>query len=225
MTQRLILWTILGCFCLTASAQDLSTYGRQTKRPTNPRRTRPVEPKKVEEKKQIESILFNLGTHTEFYDNIQINTSGGTRKFDMKAPTIGAGLSMPIKYGWRFLPEFNWVLPRFIDDSKIIKNLFMFRADFGYDPLDWLRLRIGTSIMWANQHGRGGKAEINNGNSTSTFYYPEENRSSLNNTFDLGLETKFDEWAVRLQTYTYAIFKEERRQVSYTLFISYYWDQ
>lgn len=220
MIQRLILWTILGCFCATAFAQDLSKP--KAKRTARPTRTTPV---KKAKKKQIESIIFNLGTHTEFYDNIQNDTSGGTRKFDMKAPTIGAGLIMPIGSDWRFVPELNWVLPRSAGDSQIIKNLFMFRADFGYDPLDWLRLRVGTSIMWANQQGRGGKEEINNGTSTSTFYYPEENRSSLNNTFDLGIETMYEDFAVRLQTYTYALFKEERRQVSYTLLFSYYWDQ
>lgn len=213
------MWTILGCFCATAFAQDLST--RRTARKAN----RPAKTAPVAAKKSIESILFSLGTHTEFYDNIQNDTSGGTRKFDSKAPTLGAGLVMPIRYGWRFLPELNWVLPRAAGDSHIIKNLFMLRADFGYDPLDWLRLRAGTSLMWANQQGRGGKAEINNGNSTSTFYYPEENRSSLNNTFDLGIEAMYEDFAVRLQTYTYALFKEERRQLSYTLLFSYYWDQ
>lgn len=222
MTQTLILWTILGCFCATAFAQDLST--RKAVKPVRKANTAPVKKNKPKEKK-FESILFNLGTHTEFYNNVQNNTSGGKRKFDMSAFTIGSGLSMPLKNNWRFLPELNWVLPRKAGDSQIMKNLFMFRADFGYDPLDWLRLRVGTSIMWANQHGSGGKAEINNGNSTSTFYYPEENRSSLNNTFDLGVEAMYEDWAIRLQTYTYALFKEERRQLSYTLFISYYWDQ
>ena len=222
MTQRLIWWTILGCFCATAFAQDLSTRPTR-KTTTRPNRAAPAKPK--EEKKSIESILFNLGTHTEFYDNIQNDSSGGTRKFDISAPTLGVGLAMPIRYGWRFLPEFNWVLPRSAGDSQIIKNLFMLRADFGYDPLDWLRLRVGTSLMWANQQGRGGKAELNNGNSTSTFYYPDENRSSLNNTFDVGIEAMYEKFAVRLQTYTYALFKEERRQLSYTLLFSYYWDQ
>ena len=99
----------------------------------------------------------------------------------------------------------------------------MLRGDLGFDPLDWLRLRIGTSLMWQNQQGRAGKVQMNNGDSTSTFYYPDENRSSLNNTFDVGAETIFDQFAIRLQTYTYSLFKKEQRQFSYTLFFSYYW--
>ena len=167
---------------------------------------------------------MNLGTHTEFYNNVQTSTSGDTRKIDFTAPTLGVGVSIPLTDKWRFLPEFNWVLPR-KDTEKVIKNLFMYRADFGYDVWEWLRLRAGTSIMHANQHGQGGKVNLNNGNDTSTFYYPDENRSSLNNTLDFGVEGRMDAWSVRLQTYIYSVFIEERRQVSYTLFVSYYWDR
>ncbi len=172
----------------------------------------------------FESISFNLGSHTEFYNAVQIDQNGNKRKFQFR-PTLGAGVALPLDYGFRFLPEFNWVLP-FTENttSKIIKNLFMFRADFGYDPLDWLRLRVGTSLMLLNQHGQGGSATIDNGNSTSTFYYPDENRSSLNNTFDLGTQFMYRDWSLRLQTYTYSLFKKERRQLSYTLFITYDWD-
>lgn len=172
---------------------------------------------------KINALSLNAGFHTEFYNNVQIDDSGGTRKIDY-APTLGIGGHIPLDYGWSFLPEFNWVLPRSAGSSQIIKNLAMFRADFGYAPLDWLRLRVGTSIMFLNLHGRGGSTTINNGNDSSTFYYPDENHSSLNNTFDLGLETLYEDWSLRLQTYTYSLFKEESRQVSYTLFVSYYWD-
>ncbi|MCM2349794.1 MAG: hypothetical protein NDI69_07220 [Bacteriovoracaceae bacterium] len=171
-----------------------------------------------------ETILFNLGTHTEFYNKIQDDSSGGTRKFDF-APTLGAGIKLPLIDHWHFLPEFNWVLPQNAGSDRIIKNTFMLRADFGYDLMDWFRLRAGTSLIWLNQHGRGGSAEINNGNSTSTFYYPDENRSSLNNTLDFGAEVLMQDWALRLQTYVYSVFLAEKRQTSYTLFISYYWDR
>lgn len=198
-------------------AQDLSSGAK--KPVTTPKTT-------IESPKRIESIYFNLGTHTEFYNSVQTDASGGVRKFDAKTPTVGAGLSIPLGiYDLRFLPEVNWVLPKTSGDSKIIKNLFMFRGDLAYDPWEWLRLRLGTSLMWLNQHGRGGKTEMDNGNGTSPFYYPNENRSSLNNTLDLGAELRHNAWALRLQSYIYSVFVEERRQVSYTLFVSYYWDQ
>ena len=171
-----------------------------------------------------ESIFFNGGFHTEFFDAVQTDSSGSMRKIQFR-PTLGVGLAFPLSQSWRFLPEINWVLPQLIDESNIIKNVVMLRADFGYNLLDWLRLRVGTSVMWLNQHGRGGKAKMKNGNETTDFYYPNENRSSLNNTLDFGAEVLNGDWAFRLQTYTYALFKEERRQVSYTLFVTYYWKE
>ena len=172
---------------------------------------------------QIDTIFINLGSHTEFFDKVQSDSSGGTRKFDF-APTLGAGLKLNMTEQWLFLPEFNWVLPQKAGSDRIIKNTFMFRADFGYSVLEWMRLRAGTSLLWQNQHGRGGSTNISNGNETSKFYYPDENRSSLNNTLDFGAEALWDEWAVRLQTYIYSVFMKEKRQVSYTLFFTYYWD-
>lgn len=203
----------------TAFGQDLSTKPK----PDSEKPDITLDENNNVVKKYIESIYFNLGLHTEFYDGVQTTAAGDTRKFDDK-PVLGAGLQVPF-YSLKFLPEFNWVLPQKAGNSKIMKNLFMIRSDLAYDPLKWLRLRLGTSLMWANQHGEGGSAKVDNGNGTSTFYYPDENRSSINNTFDVGLETKFNDFAIRLQTYTYAIFRNDRRQVSYTLFISYYWDQ
>ena len=172
----------------------------------------------------VQDINFNLGLHTEFYNAVQNDDSGGLRKLDF-APTIGIGLVIPSFYSWNMLPEFNWVLPKTYEDSHIMVNTFMYRFDMGYDALDWLRLRVGTSIMHMNQQGKGGSTKANNGNGTSTFYYPSENRSSPNNTLDFGLETLIDKYAVRLQTYTYSVFKKEQRQISYTLFFTYYWEK
>ncbi len=154
--------------------------------------------------KTIEAISFNVGPHTENFNAVQSDASGGKRKFDF-APTIGAGLLIPWRpwdLGLLFLPELNWVLPQFSGESRIVKNIFMLRSDLGYDVLPWLRLRAGTSLMWLNQHGRGGSTELENGNTTSTFYYPEENRSSLNNTVDLGAEALYEDFSFRFQTYT-----------------------
>lgn len=194
MIKFLSCWILLGCFCAPVFGQDLT------------------------------KIVFNLGAHTEFYDKVQSDSSGGTRKFDT-APTIGGGIVLPLNSNWNFLPEINWVLPQEAGSSEIIKNIFMLRADFGYNLLDWLRMRMGTSLIWLNQHGKGGSVQMNNGNDTSTFYYPDENRSSLNNTLDFGAEAIWQDWSLRLQTYIYSVFLADKRQTSYTLFISYYWDR
>ena len=171
---------------------------------------------------RIKEVYFNIGTHTQFYNAIQNDDSGGLRKTDWK-PVIGAGIGIPMTTNFIFLPEFNWVLPQTHEGSKILSNLFMFRGDISHVPFGWLRLRLGTSLMWANQQGRGGSAQMNNGNGRSTFYYPDENKSSLNNTLDFGIEAVFEKFAFRLQTYTYSFFVKEQKQLSYSLFLTYYW--
>jgi hypothetical protein len=207
---------ILTCFCVAPLwAQDL-THPRPAKRA-------PITSPVAQQSNSTNAFYFNLGSHTEFYNNIQTDTSGGVRKINF-APTLGFGMLFPLSSGYKFLPEINWVLPLKSESPKVIKNLFMFRADIGYEPVEWFRLRLGTSIMWLNQHGQGGKAVMNNGNDYSTFYYPDENRSSLNNTLDVGAEAFLSKaWSTRLQTYVYSVFREDRRQISYTLFLSYYW--
>lgn len=173
---------------------------------------------------KMDAWSFQFGSHTEFFNNIQTDTEGTQRKFEF-APTIGLGMKFSFSDDFKLLPEVNWVLPFRSGDSNMIKNLFMLRGDLGYEMLDWLRLRVGTSLMWLNMHGKGGKTKINNGEGQSTFYNPDENRSALNNTFDIGAELMFSkEWSVRLQTYTYSLFEEERRQISYSLLFAYYWE-
>lgn len=171
----------------------------------------------------IESWYLHAGTHTQFYNEVQVNSSGKKNSFDFN-PAIGAGLTVPLSENFKLLPELTWILPKFNEDSKIIKNIFFFRVDLAYTIFDWLWLRAGTSFAILNQHGRGGKATLDNGTETSEFYYPDENHSSINNTLDLGLEFLYDNWSLRLQTYTYQIFKEESRQISYSLLITRYWD-
>jgi hypothetical protein len=179
----------------------------------------------METSESLESLYLSLGSHTEFYNALQKDQSGNKRRMDFN-PTLGLGLALNLpSSAWRILPEFIWVLPQEAGSNKIIKNIFMLRGDLAYD-LHALRIRLGTSFVLLNQHGLGGSAELDNGNSTSTFYYPEENRSSLNNTVDLGLELIFNpDWSTRLQTYTYSLFAEEQRQISYTLFLTYHWPQ
>lgn len=219
-----------------AFGQDLSNPRRQRKvRPgasamkkTTPLPIIPAAPAASAEAKSgdifFRRFYFSGGFHTEFYNNIQTNPSGGLRQFET-APTLGLGAVGGFESGLKLLPEVNWVLPFSNADKKILRNLFMLRGDLAYDPVNWFRIRAGTSLMWLNQHGSGGSAKINNGNSTSIFYYPDENRSSLNNTLDFGGELLLENFSVRLQSYVYSAFREERRLFSYTLFLSYYWDR
>lgn len=169
----------------------------------------------------FEKFYFNLGNHFEFYNAVQNDSKGGLRTWDF-APVIGVGRKFPIGGDFNLYPEFNWVLPQSAEDTHIITNTLMYRLDLGYSFSENFNLRFGTSIMQLNQHGRGGESTQRNGTSTSTFYYPDENRSSINNTLDFGGEILIEQFAIRPQVFAYSIFREDRRQFSYALFFTYY---
>ncbi len=220
----LILIALVGFSSTLVCAQSFvpeTKYKRGTLRPAE---TAPQNVSQTNSWDKMDAWYFQFGTHTEFFNNVQTDTSGAQRKIDF-APTIGLGMKFSFSPAWKLLPEVNWVLPYKSLSSNMITNLFMIRGDLGYELTDWLRLRLGTSLMWLNMHGKGGKTKISNGSGQSTFYNPDENRSAINNTLDLGVESFFSkEWSARFQTYTYSLFQAPRRQVSYTLFLTYYWE-
>ena len=170
----------------------------------------------------FDNLGFHLGSLTEFVGSVQIDDSGKKNFFEIN-PFIGFSTQISLSPDWVFLPEFNWVLPREAG-SGISKNLFMVRGDFGYNYQDWLRLRVGSSLMINNIRGAGGSRPMNNGSGQSDFFLPPESKTSINNTLDLGIELHSEELALRFQNYWYAILNNERRQLSYSLTLTYYYD-
>lgn len=171
---------------------------------------------------RFKNIGFHLGGLTEFYDAVQVDTQGHTRKFDLR-PTIGGSTDVELSESWALVPELDWVLPRDMGDG-VMENIFMVRVDGAWRGGEWWRLRIGSSLMVDNIKGGGGTKAVRNGGSTSNFYLPPESRTAVNNTLDFGAEAFAGNFAFRLQTYTYALFRSDRRQLSYALFLSYYYD-
>lgn len=171
---------------------------------------------------RFKNIGFHLGGLTEFYNAIQVDTHGQKNKFDFD-PLIGASTDVTINESWALVPEIDWVLPRDAGDG-VTKNLFMLRLDGAWKGGDWWRLRIGTSLMINNIKGKGGTKTVNNGGGTSDFYIPPDSKTSVNNTLDLGGELMYEQVAVRLQSYLYAPLKKDRRQISYSVIFTYYYD-
>lgn len=171
---------------------------------------------------RFKNFGIHLGSFTEFYDAIQVDDQGGTNTFEMN-PFLGMSLDIELTPDWIWAPEFNWVLPRDAGEG-VSKNLFMIRNDAVWKGGDWWRLRVGTSFMVNNIRGDGGSRRMNNGSGTSEFYVPAESRTSINNTLDLGAEAILDSFGFRFQTYIYSLLKSERRQISYSLMATYYYD-
>ncbi len=171
--------------------------------------------------RQFKTLGFHLGGHTEFYNAVQTDTKGTRENFRPNA-MVGFSADVGLTDSWRLVPEINWVLPK--TSNGVMKNLWMVRMDAAWHGGDWWRLRVGTSIMVNNIRGGGGTVTLDNGDSTSEFYLPSESKTAVNNTFDLGAEVLVRSFAFRLQTYTYALARSDRRQVSYSLIATYYHD-
>ncbi len=171
---------------------------------------------------RLKNVGFHVGSLTEFVGAVQVDDRGTKENFTLN-PFLGFSTDVNLNNSWTWVPEINWVLPREAGDG-ITKNLFMVRADFAWEASDLYRLRIGTSLMVNNIRGQGGTKRMNNGSGTSEFYVPAESRTSVNNTLDLGGELFMEDFSLRFQTFIYALLRSDRRQYSYTLTLSYYYD-
>lgn len=173
--------------------------------------------------KSIKNVGLTFGSFTEFYNAVQIDDSGGQNGHEFN-PLLGISGDLKLSGHFILVPEILWVLPRNTSSDKVVENLFALRSDLGYFATDYLKLRIGTSIMINNIRGQGGSKMISNGNSESRFYAPNQSRTAINQTLDFGLDYIYQSFGARFQTYIYSVFKSEQRQVSYALALTYYYD-
>lgn len=221
------LFVFIFSFCALLGLQS-EVNAAPKKKPVQSRNSRFAKEKKsapespTQPELDFDNLGFHLGTLTEFVGSVQIDDQGGKNFFEMN-PFLGFSTQLTLSPQWVFSPELNWVLPR-ESGAGVSKNLFMIRGDFGYNYEDWIRLRAGTSLMVNNIRGSGGVRPLNNGSGQSDFFVPPESQTALNNTLDLGAEIHNKELALRFQTYWYAILNSERRQLSYSLTLTYYYD-
>jgi hypothetical protein len=221
-------WITLTCTTaflgleLKAFAASKKPVQSGTSRFASPVAPAAAKPAKASADQPFDNLGFHLGTLTEFVGSVQTDDQGKKNVFEMN-PMLGFSTQLTLSPQWIFTPELNWVLPREAG-AGVSKNLFMIRGDFGYALEDWIRLRLGTSLMVNNIRGSGGTRPLNNGSGQSDFFVPPESQTSFNNTLDLGAEIHSDELALRFQTYWYAILNSERRQLSYSLTLTFYYD-
>lgn len=172
---------------------------------------------------RFENIGLTAGSLTEFVGSIQTNSSGETNRFELD-PLIAVSTHFMLTPHWYLAPEIAYVLPRSAEE-RITKHLVMFRLDGMWKPWkEWLNIRLGTSMMVNHMTADGGTREINNGNGTSTFFVPAETRTSVNNTLDFGLEGVYKNVSLRSQAYVYSLTRSDRRQWSYVLSFTFYFD-
>lgn len=170
--------------------------------------------------KKFQTLNLQFGTWLENYQQIQGTRAGAKNGFEF-VPYLALGSDYHWKQKFMLSPEIGYVLQR--NSEAIRKNQFFIRGDLSYLPQDWLKLKIGTSLMVLMISGDGGEDTLPNGDSTETYYIPDERRTALNQTLDFGIEASKDDYAGRLQTYIYAWNESEERMITYTLSFIYKW--
>ena len=168
--------------------------------------------------KKFETASFQAGTWLENLGQVRANRDDDTNGFGI-TPFIGASSAYNINSQHQIIPELGYVIQQ--SSHKVTKNLFFFRTDYAYSAYEWLKLRAGSSFMILRQSGSGGEDTLNNGNTTETYFIPEEGRNTYNQTLDLGVEFVQKEISTRLQLYTYSPFDEQRRSYTFSLSLSY----
>jgi hypothetical protein len=167
------------------------------------------------------SILYSGGTYVSYFNEVQTNTSGGTRSFAI-TPYLGIGSPLPLTSEIFFIPELGYV---YYTDSAtdLKKETVMLHYNFTYAFTDQFHLRYGLTTNWYKLKGEGGKQRLKNGNGYSDFDSPDSTVTTYFTTFDIGLELFFQQGNSFRFDFQIMNAKEfEERQYNYLLTFNFY---
>lgn len=169
-------------------------------------------------------ISLTVGNWYEFVGDVQVNDNGESNSLlDFQlTPFIAISADHEFQPGWALIPEIGYVIRRQAGDESIVKDQFFVRLDVAWTVWERLRLRLGTSTMLATMSGDGGEESLPNGDSTQTFYRPDQRSTAVNQTLDLGAEYLWKNMSARFQSYIYSLDEQEKRMISYSLSFNYY---
>lgn len=165
--------------------------------------------------------LVGVGTFVPHAFKAQVSTEGG-REFFAINPYIALNAIVPIRGDHFFNPEIGYVFHTENDDKTSAHTLFV-SYDFTYRMNPLIIFRYGLTTFAFMNGGDGGDVTLRNGNSTATFYAPDETRTSYVSSLDLGVEYFFrPRFSARLQAYVARFLSGDARSVYYTLSVNYY---
>jgi hypothetical protein len=165
--------------------------------------------------------LVSSGAYVPFGPSTQKSADGARNTFAFD-PYLSLNGAFEIPFDHVFLPEVGLVFHGEGQDGYKKSTSFIL-LDVGYriDQL-WI-LRYGFGTFRTKISGDGGSVVLPNGNSTLAFARPSRSVTSLNTTFDLGIEYSANRnYAVRFQTFLFSAFNSESRKLSYALGMTYY---
>jgi len=170
------------------------------------------------------SAGVGIGGFSPFVGVYQKDEQGSSNTLDFK-PYISAFGKIPVLKGQLyFRPELGHVFSyKLLSNNKNQSQSFTFVLfNFSYGLFKGFYINSGVGTFWQKIKSVSGSKTFNNGNSTSTYYYPGLTVTSTSSTFNLGIEQELKNISLSLMTYWFAPLNSEKRALSYTLNLSYF---
>ena len=170
--------------------------------------------------KQIPAMV-GIGGYVPFGFSTQKESNGDTNATTFHPMVSLNGIVTSI-FGQLFVPELGLVEHLGEYDEYRKRTIFVL-FDLAYVVNDSFLLRYGVGTFMTRISGDGGSVELNNGNTTQTFYRTSESITSYNTTLDFGMELAYNKnYAFKLEGYLFGLFDANSRKISYSLSLNYY---
>jgi len=162
-----------------------------------------------------------LGSSTHNFLTAQNDEKGGTKVMDFN-PTVILGGNLPFFFsGVYFSPAVGFTY--FFPEDNTTKTEIFLQYHLNQSITSSFYLHYGFSTYLTQISGEGGTKELNNGNSTATFYVPSEKKTSYTGSLDLASEFIWDStYTMKWQFSVDRFLSSERRRVSHLLTLNIY---
>lgn len=168
--------------------------------------------------------VVGAGTFVPFVGTFQKDEKGTSNSFDIK-PYISVLERYPLSKTFFLRPEFGYVFSSSPNqkgnDKQSISYMFLL-GNISYAVFSQTYLNFGVGTFWTKMNSQKGSKSFGNGNSNSTYYYPDGNITSVNGTLNFGLEQGSGKFSLSAMTYWFQLFESASRTFSYTLSLNYY---
>lgn len=171
----------------------------------------------------LSTFWLGAGTTTRNVGSAQNELSGDTVTFGFN-PTLIVGTTLPFFFPGIYLsPGIGYA--KYLSNNKdnTSRNEIILQYHLAQEIIPAFYLRYGFSNTITKIGGDGGTVSLKNGDSTSTFYVPEETKTSFMGSLDLGFEMLLEStFGARLQLSVDRFLSSERRRLSHLLTMNYY---
>ncbi len=167
-------------------------------------------------------LWIGAGTVTHNFLSAQTGKTDGKKTIDLYPTVLIGGLLPGFFSGISLAPGIGYAKSLNSKD-KTSKNEIILQYHLAQNIFNGVQIRYGFSTFITKISGDGGTTELNNGNSTSTFYVPENSSTSYTSSLDLGGEAfMLHSTSLRLQFSITKFLSSEQRKVSNLVTVNYY---